>query len=427
MAQPRRGRPPNPVDPEASHGARLGFEIRTQRIALDLTLGEFGALTGYTAQYVSEVERAKTTPAAPFIVACERALDAHGELEPLLPAVLQERERKRQERAAARRASLPCAATHNEAGDEDVDPTNRRGLLGAGAAAALSGGGAVSAASAREIDPGLVAHWTRLLSLLGRHNAMFGPHEALPTVLHELELIAGHRALASGDLRIELMRVEARWTGFAAWLSNDTGQLRDRDTLTSRVLGLAKESGYQDMVAFARMRQSQWAAQQLDAHRAIAFAEAALRIPRTSEQTRARCELRAAFGHALANDVAACERSLAAAEGSLEHGDDPSFVWPWVGRATIRSHVRPDEARCWLRMRPAKAIPLYENVLREWPRDQPAMGGLHQARLALACAAIGEHDRARAEGRKALAIARTTNSGRATRELKRLSAELRAA
>jgi len=53
--------------------------------------------------------------------------------------------------------------------------------------------------------------------------------------------------------------------------------------------------------------------------------------------------------------------------------------------------------------------------------------GLHQARLALACAATGEHDRARAAGRKALAIARSTRSSVATRELKRLGAELRAA
>jgi hypothetical protein len=78
-------------------------------------------------------------------------------------------------------------------------------------------------------------------------------------------------------------------------------------------------------------------------------------------------------------------------------------------------------------MQPSKAIPLYENILRTWPRDQRAMGALHQARLALACAAIGEHDRAEAEGRKALAIARATRSGRAARELKRLREALAAA
>jgi hypothetical protein len=50
-----------------------------------------------------------------------------------------------------------------------------------------------------------------------------------------------------------------------------------------------------------------------------------------------------------------------------------------------------------------------------------------QARLALACAGAGEHDRATAEGRKALAIARKTKSSLAARELKRLGQTLGAA
>lgn len=69
---------------------------------------------------------------------------------------------------------------------------------------------------------------------------------------------------------------------------------------------------------------------------------------------------------------------------------------------------------------------MYEDALREWPRNRTRDGGLHQARLALACAAAGEHDRATAEGRKALAIARTTKSSVAARELRRLGAALAA-
>jgi hypothetical protein len=75
-------------------------------------------------------------------------------------------------------------------------------------------------------------------------------------------------------------------------------------------------------------------------------------------------------------------------------------------------------------MRPSKAIPLYENVLRDWPRDRVRDHGLHQARLAVACAQAGELDRAEAEGRKALATTRATGSAGATRELKRLATAL---
>jgi transcriptional regulator with XRE-family HTH domain len=363
------GRPPAPLEPDASSTAYLGAEIRGRRLARGWTLKVLSEQIGYSLQHVSEVERAKAAPTGPFVAACDQALGARGRLVDLLPAVEHERAVQRLQRAAARRCEAGAARYA-----DDVDPTNRRGLLGAGAAAALGAAGVAAApAGAREIDPGLVEHWTRLLSLLGRHNAMFGPQDALETVRHELTLIAGHRQLARGDIRAQLMRVESRWTAFAAWLSNDTGDVRSRDILTGRAGKLAEEAGYRDMVAFVHMRRSQWAAQGLDAQRAIAFAKAGRRIPGTSAQTRARCELRAAFGHALANDADACERSLAAAEGPLDDADDRS-VQPWVGRATVRSHARPDEARCWLYMQPRKAIPLYEAVLREWPRDQRAMG-----------------------------------------------------
>jgi tetratricopeptide (TPR) repeat protein len=75
-------------------------------------------------------------------------------------------------------------------------------------------------------------------------------------------------------------------------------------------------------------------------------------------------------------------------------------------------------------MQPSKAIELYDKALRDWPRAEARGGGVHQARLALACAATGELDRAQAEGRRALAIARATNSVTAKRELKRLQAAL---
>ena len=77
-------------------------------------------------------------------------------------------------------------------------------------------------------------------------------------------------------------------------------------------------------------------------------------------------------------------------------------------------------------MQPRRAIPLYENILRAWPHDRMRTGGLRQARLALACAAAGERDRAEAEGRKALAIARSPNSAMVRRELKRLGKTLTA-
>jgi transcriptional regulator with XRE-family HTH domain len=424
-AKPRRGRPPNPLDPSASHAARLGAKLRALREARGLTLQVLGDLISYTPQYVSEVERAKTPPTQAFFTACDRALDAQGDLLALLPAAMDERDHEREDRTAARRAardleSLRCEA-HSDAGD-DVKPTNRRGLIGAAGATALGLSTVAAPAAAREIDPELPEHYATLLRLIGRHDEAHGPRDVLDTVRRELRIIAEHRAAARGELRTALMRVEARWSDLAAWLAGDSSDERGRRAWTDRALRLATESDYADMIAFARARLS---AQASDAGRAVAHAEDGLRVPSVSAQTRAWCSRRAALGHALAGNESACRRHLATAYDLLDDDDSPPP--PWAGGYRLgRAGTLAAEARCWLRMAPGQAIRLYDDALRDWPRAEARDEGVERARLALACAAVDERDRAEAEGRKALVIARATGSITAKRELKQLGAMLSA-
>ena len=116
---------------------------------------------------------------------------------------------------------------------------------------------------------------------------MFGPRGVLAVVQRELQVIAAHRGAARGELRTELVRVEVRWAGFAAWLCHHTGNVRRRDVSTDRALRLARESDYPDMAASVHARQSQWAAREDDGRRALAFAEKARRIGGASPQARA--------------------------------------------------------------------------------------------------------------------------------------------
>jgi transcriptional regulator with XRE-family HTH domain len=420
---PSRGRPLKPLNPDASHAARLGYEIRSRRVERDLTQAAFGAAIGFSAQQVSGVELAKAPPSAGFVAACERGLEAEGALEKLLPAVLHEAALLRHARSSARAEISPTlrlAGPHHDAG-EDVDPTTRRGLLDAGAVTALGGLGvgciAAAPTAAREVDPELPGHWTDLLELLSRYDDAFGPRAVRDSVRRELGRIAEHRQVARGELRTQLLRIEAQWAEFAAFLAADADDARRRDTWTDRALWLAKEARDADTIACVRMRHGQWAADEHDARRAIASGEEALRVRGTSGQTRARCALRAAFAHALAGDAAACQRHLADAEHLA--GPVDSAMPAWVPPATP-IEVRVVEARCWLTLAPHKAIALYESALRDWPATRLRARGVHQARLAVACAAAGELDRAKAEGRRALAITKSTKSATATRELRRL-------
>lgn len=68
-------------------------------------------------------------------------------------------------------------------------------------------------------------------------------------------------------------------------------------------------------------------------------------------------------------------------------------------------------------------IDVRQYLLTDDPARGYMVGGMF---FALACAGAGELDRARAEGRKALAIVRQTQSATAARELQRLGAALSA-
>jgi transcriptional regulator with XRE-family HTH domain len=416
------GRPLKAVDPDASAAAKLGADLRVLRVQRELTLTQLGDKIGFSAQYISGAELARTTVSARFVAACDRVLGADGALVALLPDVVWEKELRRQERRARRRlAPSPRPVSGHGEGGDDVDPIDRCGLVDAGVAAAMGPGTAVAPAVARAIDPALPGHLTSLLAILGAHDAAYGPREVLGTVRRELQVIAGHRQVARGDVRIDLMRVEARWTMYAAWLCEDTGDRRGRAALLERAVQLAREADHPDLMAWARARQAQWT----DPPRAIRLAEAALRTPRASAHTRALCAVRAAHAHARIADADMTARLLADAHQLAAH-DSASPPLP-ADTPLAGFLVCCWEARCWALLEPTKGVALYDDVLRDWPhvvgrRD----GGLYQTRLAIACAASGQLDRARAEGRKALTTARATQSATAVRELRQLHDLLRA-
>lgn len=103
MERPRRGRPPNALNPNDSSAAKLGAQIRERRGTRGLTLEALAASIGFSPQHVSEVERAKAPASKPFVAACDRALDAHGSLLDLLPAAVVEQAMERHDRSATRR------------------------------------------------------------------------------------------------------------------------------------------------------------------------------------------------------------------------------------------------------------------------------------------------------------------------------------
>lgn len=252
MTQPRRGRTPRRPDPDASHAARLGAEIRALRQARGLTLQELATLIGFSPQHLSGVELATNPMSAPFVAACDDALDAKGALLALFPAVLRERAEQSHDRARARRTGIAAATGYR--GTPDTRP------------AAL-------------VDPELVPHWLESQGILTDHDQLFGPHRVLSVAKRGVAIIGRHRQAARGLLRIDLMRVESRWEMFVAWLYDDTGNPRAATSM-ERARALAIEADDQLMNAYVLARQSERASRCGRSRDAIALAQAACRESR---------------------------------------------------------------------------------------------------------------------------------------------------
>jgi transcriptional regulator with XRE-family HTH domain len=402
MTQSRRGRPPKALNPEASHAARLGAEIRTCRVMQGLTLRALATLIGFSPQHLSEVELARSPASESFVAACDQALDARGTLIGLLPAVMDERALQRRDRATTRRRALAAA----------MRPT---------------GSPASQLATSATVDPDLVAHWMELKGVLTDQDQMFGPRRVLAITLRGLAIIGRHRRASRGHLRTELMRVESRWQMLAAWLYDDAGDAKAAAS-SERARALAIEAHDQLMIAYVLVRQSERASRAGKSQEAVALAQAAQRQRGVTSHVRALSALYEALGHARGGEKAACQNDLGRAhelvdrqcDGLADHG------FEGLGRHyATRTTVLAGEARCWLWLgEPRRAVDAAEGALTRWPAIRRRGRGLQRAGLAVACAAAGEPDRAAREGLHALAIAHATGSNRAMQELRRLDRHL---
>jgi tetratricopeptide (TPR) repeat protein/DNA-binding transcriptional regulator YiaG len=299
-------------------------------------------------------------------------------------------------------------------------PMNRRKFLWSAAtvgAATL----ALPADRPRCVDPEAAARLHSILIEYARADNLLGPTHLLDLMSLHLDFIGELMAVASGDVRTELLTVGARYAEFAGWLYQDAGNVRAADYWSDRGLEWATVADNDLLTSYVLMRKSNQASGIGDAARTLDLAQAALRKrDRLTPRVRALALRQEAHGYALAGDAAGCARALeAAAEqaASLEdHGDQERVL---TGYCTP-TYVEMEAADCWMTLgQPDKSIAIFEHGLAAWPADYQRDRGVHLARLAVAHAANHEPEQACAVARQALTIAANTGSGRAIAELRR--------
>jgi len=247
---------------------------------------------------------------------------------------------------------------------------------------------------------------------------------SMRSAAHELATTSRERQITRGSLHTELLRVEVRWMEFAGWLSDDAGARQAGDYWLDRAMAISQEAGDCLMTSYVLIRQSQRASERDDGQRTLALAQAAQRPRTLTAAVRALGAVLEAQGLALSGDAAPCQRKLDEAHQLL--GDDPGQraddLFATLG-AHYMTHAYVDvhEAQCWTSLhRHDKAAATWSRTLASWPAALHRDAGLHRARLACACVAGGEPDRAAHEGIAALEIARSTKSARIMLELARL-------
>ncbi|MGH2944365.1 MAG: hypothetical protein ACRDLN_16505, partial [Solirubrobacteraceae bacterium] len=244
-----------------------------------------------------------------------------------------------------------------------------------------------------DVDPELVEYWLELRSVLTGQDDMFGA-AVLSLAARGTRIIGRQRSAARGGLRVDLMRVEARWEMLLAWLRDDLGDNHATVDI-ERALRLALEAQDSLMVGFVLARQAERAVRLGAADAAVGLAQAARRQRDLTIHVRALAALYEALGHALAGNAYACERRLDEAHRLAESSEDVDVAWDGLGRHYAnRATVLASEARCRLRLGQAeRALDAAEGALAGWPATRRRGGGLQRAGLAIACAAAGQTER----------------------------------
>ncbi|WP_157410754.1 hypothetical protein [Actinoplanes rectilineatus] len=254
---------------------------------------------------------------------------------------------------------------------------------------------------------------------------LLGPRFALASVLSQISVIDALRKALRDEQRLAVVRLGAQYAESAAWLYEDSGRIAQARHWTSQALELAYEADDRQMLAWTTFRRSQQAAAVKDAAAVIGLARAARRDDELlATPMRAAIRVQEAYGHALDGNEKGSQQLLDEAH-TWAASDTVGDARGGHGSYCNSGHIEIERATCWLATgRAKKAIPLYEQGLRDLPPVFQRNRAAAQSRLAMAYFADGQLEQAASTAHEALPAARSTGSGRILEEIENLGSAL---
>ena len=370
----------------------LGFVVRVL-CAHGITQGQIAAVTGITQGRLSEYKTGKRIPTATSTF--EAFADGLG-----LPA-------------AARRALglTPEAASSgpsDQAGGRSAEITGASSGDVQPLLSNLSRASAVPVLSAlREIHRGYIEA-DRLMGSI----CITGPISLqMPVVERACEVTRG------AD-RAEMLRFACQFTEFGGWVFQDAADLECAMHWTDRALDYALELGDQRVIAYTLMRKAMIATESGNPARGLGIANSALKYrdamtPRLRAVVlRQRSYSNAVLGEILASARDSDEAVIEAIAGVKQgEADRAPYCTP--------TYAAMEAGASWVLLgHPKTALPILEKSRSEWlDHTQVRDYALCVSRLAMAYAAAGELEQARAATEEVVALAQGLGSRRVIGQL----------
>src|SRR5262245_23481115 len=273
--------------------------------------------------------------------------------------------------------------------------------------------------------PAILAYLASVLAEHIKADALVGPRYLVPVVQSQLPLIDRLCQASRGSDRCDVLTVGAQFAEFCGWLYQDSGQQDAAIFWTNRAMDYAQELNHPQVIAYIMMRKSNIATDFGNPGHGLGLANAALTAAEMlTPRVRAVSLRQQANAFALLSDRPEFERSvdLALVQASAGAEQDADDLAPYC----TPSFVEMEAGMSWVRLgQTEKAVAVFEESLAAWPVGQETRDrGLCLARLATATAVQGDTSRSCQAGGEALAIGRSTGSGRIRRQLRALCREL---
>jgi hypothetical protein len=393
----------------------FGPELRSRRTTAGLSLAELSRRVHYSKSHLSKVENGLKLPSVDLARRCDAQLAADGALTSLVPEM-------------PPHPSPPNIGASDGVWMMTLNADGRSEFGGMHRREALAPGVAAFSWAARPTSEPLHRGTTTLNSFRTMFDEMrkigqtVAPATLIPMLVGQTHALRVMVPNAAPGEREPILVLAARYAEYTGWMAQEAGNDQAALWWTEYACEIAEAGGFNDLGAYALVRQALVTMYQHDSRNTIELAQLA-QEQTTNQRIRGLAAQREAQGHALAGDYDACQRALDLATDLLRrprHDEQPI-----LGTSTLDDPSSMVRGWCLHDLgRSRDAADVLAVEVARIPPDADRTRARYSARYALALAAAGEVEQACSVAGPVLELLERIDSATIRSDLRRLAQDL---